>query len=73
MLIGAEDQPNVMIAVFVNEPALEVEYVDEEKVKSTLEKFLKNLFNSRSEESDITSIKRYNRHKFGLGTTPRHS
>lgn len=57
-MIEAEDQPNVMIAVFVNEPALELEYVDEEKVKSTLEKFMRNLFNNKSAETNITSIKR---------------
>lgn len=57
-MIEAEDQPNIMIAVFVNEPALELEYVDEEKVKSTLEKFMRNLFNNKSVETNITSIKR---------------
>lgn len=57
-MIEADDQPHVMIAVFVNEPAYEMEFVDDEKLKSVLEKFMKNLFNSRSIESDITSIKR---------------
>lgn len=58
LIIETEDQPNVMLALFVNEAALESEYVDDEKIKSTLEKFMKNLFNSRSTESDITSIRR---------------
>lgn len=57
-MIEADDQPNVMTAVFVNEQAYEMEFVDDEKLKSVLEKFMKNLFNSSSKESDITSIKR---------------